>query len=139
MTDDHHETTPRRKRGPKPGSAGAKRGGQTLVRTRGPEFFATIGRKGGTAMRETYGSAFYTEIGKKGGDATRKRHDADSYRENGRKGSESGCGAPKWHGSSDQHLTTRNALDRANRAHPQRFLLPIIVRLIRFPCHIRHR
>jgi general stress protein YciG len=82
------------------------------VRTRGPEFFATIGRKGGTVMRETYGHAFYTQIGKRG-DATRKRHDADSYREIGRKGGKAGRGIPKSHGSSDEHLTTRNALDHS--------------------------
>jgi general stress protein YciG len=94
MTDDHHETTPRRTRGPKPGSAGAKRGGQALLRERGSEFFATIGRKGGTTIREQYDLEFSTTMGKKGGDTTRARHDADHDAAIGKKGGKAGRGIP---------------------------------------------
>ena len=53
------------KRGPKPGTAEARRGGEAVRAKYGREFFSSIGKKGGDTVRREHGSDFYAKIGKK--------------------------------------------------------------------------
>jgi general stress protein YciG len=77
---------PLRKRGPKPGTIGAKAGGNAVKQKYGSEYFSQIGKRGGARMRELYGADHYQEIGRKGGQKTRERLGVEHYRRAGKKG-----------------------------------------------------
>ncbi len=50
------QTMPRRKPGPHPGTANAKKGGLSIRNRYGSEFYRRIGQKGGAAVRDRWGS-----------------------------------------------------------------------------------
>ncbi len=75
-----------RKRGPRPGSPQAKRGGQAVSTKYGKDYYTEIGKKGGRVVKEKHGPDFYASIGRKGGNTTKARHDSAFYSEIGRKG-----------------------------------------------------
>jgi general stress protein YciG len=77
------------KRGPKPGTAEARRGGEAVRAKYGREFFSSIGKKGGDTVRREHGSDFYAKIGKKGGETTKARQGHEFYARIGKKGGES--------------------------------------------------
>jgi uncharacterized protein len=85
MTAERTDEKTARKRGPKPGTEAAKRGGNAVKAKYGADFFGTMGKKGG-AITKTKGPAFFEEIGRKGGKTTSVRHGTDFYRRIGRKG-----------------------------------------------------
>ena len=74
------------KRGPRPGTPQAKRGGQTVKEKYGPEFYKKIGKKGGDTVKKKYGVGFFEEIGKKGGETTKARHGVKFFEKIGKKG-----------------------------------------------------
>lgn len=68
MADTREQDAPiRHKRGPKPGTAAAKRGGTAARDKLGLEHYRTIGRKGGESTKATHGPDFYARIGQMGG------------------------------------------------------------------------
>ena len=67
----------KKRRGPRPGSAAAKRGGQAMAETHDHDYFAAIGRKGGKAMKAR-GPDYFREIGRKGGLAKHHKHKHDN-------------------------------------------------------------
>jgi uncharacterized protein len=77
------------KRGPRPGSPQAKRGGQAVSVKYGKDYYTEIGKKGGRAVKEKHGADFYSQIGRKGGNTTKARHSSTFYSEIGRKGGSS--------------------------------------------------
>lgn len=76
----------RRKRGPRPGTESAKRGGMAVREKYGHDFFARIGAKGGKSVSSRRGADFYSSIGHKGGSKTRDRLGAEHYERIGRMG-----------------------------------------------------
>jgi hypothetical protein len=80
------EQTPLRKRGPKPGTAAAKRGGIAAREKYGVEHFRQIGKKGGTTVKERHGSEYYSRIGHQGGEQTKARHGSEYFSRIGRIG-----------------------------------------------------
>jgi uncharacterized protein len=74
------------KRGPKPGSEAAKRGGRAAFEHLGREFYARIGRKGGQEAKARHGSEHYAAIGRKGGEKTKATHGLDFYQRIGKIG-----------------------------------------------------
>ncbi|MBV9119538.1 MAG: general stress protein [Chloroflexi bacterium] len=74
------------KRGPRPGSPQAKRGGQAVSSKYGRDYYTEIGKKGGRAVKEKHGADFYSSIGRKGGNTTKERQGSGFYSEIGRKG-----------------------------------------------------
>jgi general stress protein YciG len=74
------------KRGPKPGTENAKRGGQAVVAKYGCEHFSQIGKKGGQTAKEQNGAAHYTKIGHQGGEATKARYGIEHFVRIGRMG-----------------------------------------------------
>ncbi len=86
-----HEQTARkglqgRKRGPKPGTEAARRGGRAVSARYGHDFYARIGKKGGETVRREHGPDFYVQIGKKGGDSTKRNQGSEFYARIGKKG-----------------------------------------------------
>lgn len=77
---------PKRRRGPRAGSANARRGGMAVREKYGLEFFTQIGAKGGRTIRERRGPDFYASIGRIGGLATRERFGIEHYVRIGRMG-----------------------------------------------------
>jgi uncharacterized protein len=77
---------PPHRRGPKPGSEAAKRGGRATRDKWGAEHFRRIGAIGGTRVREERGLEFYQEIGRRGGETTRRKLGAEHYARIGRIG-----------------------------------------------------
>lgn len=75
-----------RKRGPKPGTEAARRGGRAVSARYGHDFYTQIGKKGGETVRRQHGSEFYMQIGKKGGDSTKRNQGAEFYARIGKKG-----------------------------------------------------
>lgn len=75
-----------RKRGPRPGTDAARRGGEAVVAKLGVEHFRRIGRMGGRSAAKQHGPDFYTDIGRKGGNATRSKLGLEHYQAIGRKG-----------------------------------------------------
>lgn len=94
------EATPnqRRKPGPRPGSAAAKRGGSAARDKYGREFYSKIGSKGGSKVRDEHGSSFYTEIGRRGGESTKRNLGSDHYSRIGR------IGGKRAHGRSAENI-----------------------------------
>lgn len=83
--DDRPQTVPR-KRGPKPGTPAARKGGLAASARLGHDFYVGIGRKGGETVKRTHSLDYYSEMGKKGGATTRERMGSEFYAEIGRKG-----------------------------------------------------
>lgn len=78
MTTKNTKQTTGAKRGPKPGTEAAKRGGSAVVAKYGREFFSTIGKKGGAEVAKR-GSEWYAEIGRKGGQTTKRTQGPGFY------------------------------------------------------------
>jgi len=95
-----------KKRGPKPGTPQAKRGGEVVKAKYGTEFYAAIGKKGGTANKETHGSEHYSELGKKGGATTNERHGQEHYVRIGAMGGHRGKRQPDAPERPQPHDTT---------------------------------
>lgn len=70
---------PGKKRGPKAGTEGAKRGGRAMREKYGSDFYREIGKKGGAAASAKLGPMQYIEIGRKGGESTKARHGSEHY------------------------------------------------------------
>lgn len=83
------------KRGPKPGSPGARRIAKANAVQRTSEFYRELGRKGGQAVKEKYGVDHLKEIGRKGGEETNKKFGPSFYSQIGAIGGENGQGVPK--------------------------------------------
>ncbi len=83
------------KRGPKPGTAEAKHGGQATRDKYGPEHFRELGKRGGQAVREHYSLEHFAEIGRKGGEVTKERHGGELYARIGKLGGSAGKGVPR--------------------------------------------
>lgn len=75
-----------KKRGPKPGTPAARKGGLAASARLGHDFYVGIGRKGGETVKRTHNRDYYSELGKKGGATTRDRMGSEFYAEIGRKG-----------------------------------------------------
>lgn len=86
MSDETTTTKTPSRRGPRRGSAEARRGGDAVIAKYGRDFFVKIGSKGGMTVARTLGADFYAAIGKKGGSETSRKHGAAFYAEIGRKG-----------------------------------------------------
>jgi len=82
------------KRGPKPGTPEARRGGQATRDKYGPEHFREIGTKGREDRRRR-GPAFSVETGRRGGEATKARMGPDYYARIGQLGGSAGAGGRK--------------------------------------------
>lgn len=95
------EPSIRRRPGPRPGSAEAKRGGTAAKEKYGKEFYVRIGAKGGNTVRERHGSTFYTEIGRRGGEATKRHLGLEHYSRIGRIGGQRAHGR---HGAEDESM-----------------------------------
>ena len=80
-----------RKRGPKPGTPQARKGGLAAARKYGHEFYERIGRKGGETVKahHTDDADYYQELGRRGGQSTHARHGSAFYAAIGRKGGQS--------------------------------------------------
>jgi hypothetical protein len=88
-------TTPQaKKRGPKPGTANAKHGGEAVRQKYGSAFYAEIGKKGGNSVKSGLGREHYARIGSKGGQATRDRLGVEHYSKIGRLGGAHRAGPP---------------------------------------------
>lgn len=83
--EDRPQTGPK-KRGPKPGTPAARKGGLAAAARLGHDFYVGIGRKGGETVKRTHSLDYYSEMGKKGGATTRDRRGSEFYAEIGRKG-----------------------------------------------------
>ncbi|GEM_PF-1206875 len=83
------------KRGPKPGTPEAKRGGQAVREKYGPEHFREIGKQGGQVLSERYGPEHFVAIGRKGGEVTKERHGGALYRRIGKLGGSAGKGVQR--------------------------------------------
>lgn len=83
--EDRPQTGPK-KRGPKPGTPAARKGGLAAAERLGHDFYVGIGRKGGETVKRTHSLDYYSEMGKKGGATTRDRRGSEFYAEIGRKG-----------------------------------------------------
>jgi general stress protein YciG len=75
-----------RKRGPKPGTEAAKRGGRATRDKRGTEHYRRIGAIGGATVLEKHGLEFYREIGRRGGETTRRTLGTEHFARIGRIG-----------------------------------------------------
>lgn len=75
-----------RKRGPRPGTEAARRGGLAARARHGSEFYRKIGAQGGQTVRERHGSSFYADIGRRGGESTKRNRGLEHYAEIGRIG-----------------------------------------------------
>jgi uncharacterized protein len=78
--------TPTHRRGPKPGTEAAKRGGRATRDKCGTEHYRRIGAIGGSTVLEERGLEFYREIGRRGGESTRRKLGAEHYARIGRLG-----------------------------------------------------
>ncbi|MEO7002764.1 MAG: hypothetical protein ABI068_13200, partial [Ktedonobacterales bacterium] len=61
--NDHAQMIDGKRRGPRPGTDAARRGGKAVAEKYGREFYSTIGAKGGRAAKEQLGLDFYASIG----------------------------------------------------------------------------
>ncbi len=74
------------RRGPKPGTEAAKRGGWATRDKCGTEHYRRIGAKGGSTVLNQRGLEFYREIGRRGGESTRGKLGTEHYARIGRIG-----------------------------------------------------
>ena len=90
-SSSHTSGTTGRKRGPKPGTLQARKGGLAAARKYGHEFYERIGRKGGETVRAHHAddADYYQELGRRGGQSTHARHGSAFYATIGRKGGQS--------------------------------------------------
>jgi len=104
------------KRGPKPGTPGARRGGETVAQKYGPAYYAELGAMGGEKVKATHSSAYYAEIGRKGGLATSERHGAVYFSKISREKADPTRPAPKRRRTS---FTARSLAEALSAVAPQ--------------------
>ena len=110
-----------KRRGPRPGTAAARRGGQAVAEKYGREFYSTIGAKGGRAAKEQLGLDFYASIGHRGGETTQKTYGKEHYARIGRIGGQHGKGRPKLRAADRQAMLPPSASpDAGASAAPDR-------------------
>jgi general stress protein YciG len=78
------QAMPRRKPGPRAGTAQAKNGGLSVRERYGNDFYRRIGQKGGAAVRDRRGPRYFSDIGRRGGEATLQRLGAEHFERIGR-------------------------------------------------------
>lgn len=95
MSNQHHEEEHSeqrnehpKKRGPKPGTEAARRGGLANAKKYGRAFYIGIGHKGGESVKRAHEDdlGYYHELGRRGGETTRERHGSEHYARIGRMG-----------------------------------------------------
>jgi uncharacterized protein len=74
------------RKGPRPGTPEARRGGEAVKEKYGVDWYSQIGKMGGEFVKQERGTEFYAQIGKKGGEMTKRAHGSRFYAEIGRKG-----------------------------------------------------
>ena len=80
------QETPKKKRGAKPGTPAARRGGMAVREKYGLDYYSKIGSKGGKSLRERRGADHYSNIGRIGGQTTRDTLGLSHYERIGRMG-----------------------------------------------------
>jgi uncharacterized protein len=80
------QETPKRKRGPQPGTPAARHGGMAVRDKYGLDYYSKIGSKGGKTVRERQGPDFFANIGRMSGQTTRDMLGLGHYERIGRLG-----------------------------------------------------